>query len=185
MKVLVIGGSKGIGKDIVDYFNGKSVSRETGHNIQAPANRTKIKEMSLDFDIVVNHAFCGDNSQNFMLKELIDHWKFENKQDGYIFHTGTISTYYIKHDWNMYSVYKGQGDEIAKRAAKKCQHGAYPFRVTNIRPGMLDTEKSRNKPHWPGSGVKNTTYIDIIKYLYNLPKEVIIPELVLETRVPD
>jgi NAD(P)-dependent dehydrogenase (short-subunit alcohol dehydrogenase family) len=183
MKVLVIGGSKGIGKELVQHFNGKSVSRQTGHNIQHPANRNTICQLSLDFDVVVNHAFCGDNSQNFMLKDLVDNWNHNNK-DGYIFHTGTISTYFTKHDWNMYAVYKAQGDEIAKRAAKKCQHGAYPFRLTNIRPGMLDTEKSRNKQHWPGSGVKNTTYVNIIEYLYNLPSDVIIPELILETRVP-
>lgn len=183
MKILVIGGSQGIGKAVVEYFNGTNVSKSLGYNINKDDDRKRILEMSLEHNAVLNHAYSGNNSQSTMLIELIEYWK-ENNKDGYIFNTGTVNTYFSNNRWDLYPIYKMQQDEICKRAAKKFQENAYPFRITNIRPGMLDTEKSRQKPHWPGSGVTGDTYCNIIQYLYNLPKEVIIPEIVLETKVP-
>lgn len=186
MKIIVIGGSKGIGKAVVDYYspNSFSVSRLNGYNIKNIEDRKQIALLSLEYDAVLNHAYCGDESQSLMLEELILEWD-KNKKSGYIFNTGTVNTYYDKSDWNMYPVHKKVQDDLVKRAAKKCQWNGFRFRITNIRPGMLDTEKSREKPHWGGSGVTNETYCNIIDYLYNLPNEVIIPEIVLETRLPN
>lgn len=185
MKVLVIGGSQGIGKNIVDYYNPNSfsVSRENGYNINDFLKRKEICEISLNYDCVVNHAYSGNENQFNMLKELISFWK-EEKKGGYIFNTGTINTYYTKNDWNLYPIYKLQQDELCKRTAKKVQENQYPFRITNIRPGMLDTLKSRKKSHWPGSGVTSDNYCKVINFLYQLPEEVVIPEFIIETRVP-
>ena len=186
MKILVIGGSRGIGKAVCDAFNPNSlsVSRTNGYDIKNTNDRKKIAQLSLEYDIVLNHAYCGDESQTYMLEELITTWN-TNKKCGYIFNTGSISTYYNKNDWNMYPVHKSVQDDIIKRAAKKCQNNGFSFRITNIRPGMLDTEYSRQKSNWPGSGVSGKTYSNIIEYLYNLPSCVIIPEIVLETRLPN
>lgn len=183
--MLVIGGSKGIGKAVCDAFspNSFSVSRSTGHDIKNTDDRKQIAQLSLDYDAVLNHAYCGDTSQTHMLEELITEWN-ANKKTGYIFNTGSVSTYYDKSDWNMYPVHKNVQDDIIKRAAKKCQNNGFTFRITNIKPGMLDTEKSRQKTHWSGSGVTGDTFSNIIKYLYYLPNYVIIPEVVLETRLP-
>lgn len=186
MKILVIGGSKGIGKAVVDYYspNSFSVSRSNGYTIKDDSVRKDIAEMSLEYDAVLNHAYCGDLSQTLMLNDLISAWD-EKKKCGYIFNTGTISTYYDKSDWNMYPVFKNTQDDIIKRAAKKCQWNGFSFRITNIRPGMLDTDNSRQKPNWAGSGTTGDTYCSIINYLYNLPNEVIIPEIILEARLPN
>lgn len=186
MKILVIGGSQGLGKAVVDYYSPSSfsVSRSNGYDIKKEDIRKDIAKMSLDYDAILNHAYCGDNSQTQMLHQLINEWD-NNKKTGYIFNTGSVSTYYDKGDWNMYPLLKSVQDDLIKRAAKKCQWNGFKFRITNIRPGMLDTERSRQKDHWGGSGVTGTTFCNIIDYLYNLPNEVIIPEIILETRLPN
>jgi NAD(P)-dependent dehydrogenase (short-subunit alcohol dehydrogenase family) len=186
MKMLVIGGSRGIGKEVCDFFspNSYSLSRTNGYDIGNNDSRNEICNISLDYDCVLNHAYCGDDSQTKMLHQLINFWN-ANAKVGYIFNTGSVSTYFTKTDWNMYPIHKMQQDEIVKRAAKKCQGNGFPFRITNIRPGMLDTDRSRQKPHWPGSGVTGNTFCNVINYLYYLPNYVIIPEIVLETRIPN
>jgi NAD(P)-dependent dehydrogenase (short-subunit alcohol dehydrogenase family) len=186
MKILVIGGSSSIGKEVCENFspNSFSVSRSNGYDIRKLEDRIKISDLSLEYDAVLNHAYCGDHSQTHMLEALIYKWD-ENKKNGYIFNTGTVNTYYDRSDWNMYPVHKNLQDDIIKRAAKRCQYNGFTFRITNIRPGMLDTEKSRQKSHWPGSGVTGDTFCNVINYLYYLPNGVIIPEIVLETRTPD
>ena len=183
MKVLVIGGSKGIGKEIVNYYspNSFSVSRANGFNIDNVSDRNKIVMMSSDYDIIINHAYSGNTNQANMLFELVQHW-VDNDIQGYIFNTGTISTYYQKHDWNTYPVNKEMCDNLVKRAAKKCQEGQFKFRITNIRTGMLDTEKSRKKSHWHGNGITGMDFINIINFLYNSDKNLIVPEIVIETR---
>ena len=68
MKVLVIGGSKGIGKEIVDHFNGDSLSRTvTPIDICKENDRKSILDISLNYDIVVLHAYAHDNSQTKLL----------------------------------------------------------------------------------------------------------------------
>lgn len=184
MKVLVIGGSQGIGKDIVEHYapNSFSVSRTNGYNINKQEDRSKILDLSLEYDAVVNHAYCGNHSQTLMLMELIDKWKTDSKS-GYIFNTGSITTYFSKTDYNVYAIYKAQQDDICKRAAKKFQEGVFNFKITNIRPGMLDTDRSRQKPHWDGTGVTKDNYIEVIEFLYNTKPNIIIPEIVIETTV--
>ena len=59
MKILVIGGSYGIGKEVVNYFNGTSVSRTEGYDIKSILDREEISTLSLSFDSVLNHAYCG------------------------------------------------------------------------------------------------------------------------------
>jgi len=182
MKILVIGGGSGIGKDVVDYFapDSANASRSTGYNIMDPDSRRDIADMSLEYDAVLNHAYTGDMSQYMMLKLLYAFWNKE-KKSGYIFHTGTYSTYSMQ--WNVDSTYpdiKGASDELARKISKRCENNKTNFRCTNIRPGMLDTEKSRAKPHWKGNGVRGKEFCQLIEFLYNLPDDLCIPQIVLE-----
>ena len=153
MRVLVIGGAQGLGRDVVEYFapDSRNVSLSTGHDIRDENTRRTIANISLEYDAVLNHAYCGDMAQYMMLRELYNVWKTASHV-GYIFHTGTYSTYTI--NWNPNSNYtdmKMASDELAKKISKQCENNKVPFRPTNLRPGMLDTKKSRQKPHWEGS----------------------------------
>ena len=144
-----------------------------------------IKEMamiSLGFDVVVNHAYTGNMSQYFMLRELYQIWYGEKKR-GYIFHTGTQSTYSMQ--WNVNDPYpdlKISSDELARKISKVCENNKTNFRCTNIRPAMLDTEKSRLKPHWQGNGVRGKDFIKIIEFLYRLPEDLCISQIVLAAK---
>ena len=187
MKILVIGGAKGIGKDVVDYFapNSMNVSKSTGHNIMILEHRVAIANLSLEYDAVLNHAYTGDMSQYHMLRLLYQTWYNEGK-DGYIFHTGTYSTYSMQ--WNVNSQYpdiKISSDELARKISKRCENNKAKFRCTNIRPGMLDTEKSRLKPHWKGNGVRGKDFAKLIEYLYNLPEDLCVPQIVLAAKNDD
>lgn len=63
MRFLVIGGSEGLGKAVVEHYCGSmSVSRRNGYDINDAGIRLNIAEMSLDFDAVLNHAYCGNES---------------------------------------------------------------------------------------------------------------------------
>lgn len=184
MKTLVIGGGEGIGKEVVDYFapNSLNMSRRTGNDITNPISRETIAEMSLDFDAVLNHAYCGDMSQWHMLKKLYEVWRDANKK-GYIFHTGSYSTYTI--NWNPDSSYtdlKKASDELARKISKRCENNVLPFKLTNIRPGMLDTPRSRAKPHWEGNGIRGIDFAKLMEYLYNLPWDLCVPQIILEAK---
>jgi len=184
MKILVIGGGQGTGKDVVEYFapDSRNVSLSTGYNIKDEKVRRTIANISLEYNVVLNHAYCGDMSQYMMLKELYKVWK-NAKHIGYIFHTGTYSTYSI--NWNPESNYtdmKKASDELSKKISKQCENNILPFKITNLRPGMLDTKKSRLKPHWEGNGFKGIDFAKLIEYLYNLPWDICIPEIVVQTK---
>ena len=187
MKILVIGGGSGIGREVIDYFAPDSfnASRSNGFNITIPEDRIEIAEKSLSMDAVLNHAYTGDMSQYYMLKALYDVWSKANHK-GYLFHTGTYSTYSMQ--WNINSPYpdiKGASDELARKISKRCENNKVPFRCTNIRPGMLDTEKSRQKPHWKGNGIRALEFCKLIEFLYNLPEDVCVPHIVLAGKNDD
>jgi len=185
MKILVIGGGKGTGKDVVDYFapNSKNVSLSTGYNIRNPNRRREIAEMSLEYEAVLNHAYCGEMSQYMMLRQLYNHWK-DADHEGYIFHTGTYSTYSINWDPDSnYTDMKKASDELLKKMSKKCENNKHKFRCTNLRPAMLDTPKSRLKPHWEGTGVTGEDFAKIIEFLFNnVTDGLCVPEIVLSQK---
>jgi len=184
--VLVIGGTHGVGKQIIEHYapHSLSVSRTNGFNIQKRDDREKIVTLSLDYDIVVNHAYCGDSSQTDMLHELYNGWKEHNKE-GYIFNTGTIATYMVNNNKvQNYPATKIGQDVLCKQIAKQTQIRNVKFNVTNMICGMLDTERSRAKPHWPGTGLTGERYIEIMEWLYNMPEENVIPEIIIETKIP-
>ena len=188
MKVLVIGGSKGVGLDIVNHFDGDSISRnatDPGFNIRKDEDRTTIANLSLDYDVVVNHAYSGDFSQTLMLLNLFETW-VEAKHKGYLFNSGSDSSkiYRMKSSKDpMYAVLKASQNTLSHFISRNIQEGNTPMRYTNIIYGMLDTEKARARPHYK-NGVRGADICTVIEMLYNLPTDCLIPEFVMEARDP-
>ncbi len=185
-RFLVIGGSKGIGKAIVDHFEGDSVSRTNGYDIRRSESRQEIAQKSLDYDVVVNHAYCGDFSQILMLKDLYQAWCDNRKEGGYLLNTGTIATYRFDHkkkdDWWFYVSTKAGLDIFSNYMNHGCSWNSdLRFRMTNIRPGMLDTEKSRQKPHFK-NGIRGEDYCRLIEYLLSTPEDLMISEITMDAR---
>ena len=186
-KVLVIGGSRGIGLSIVNHFKGDSVSRSNGYDITNTPGRKKAADLSLNYDVVVNHAYTGDFSQILMLKELCSLWK-EKGKEGYIIHTGSMSSYRFNDRkdekwWFMAAAKKGSDEFINYLSHASAWREEIKFRITNIIPGMLDTEKDRKKLHFK-AGVRGEDYCQLMEYLLSTPKNLIISEIVLEAKCP-
>ena len=186
LKVLVTAGSAGIGKDIVKYFspNSLSLSRRNNFDIRIEKTRSDIAELSLEYDIFVNHAFAGDDSQTELLKSIFTLWR-ETKKAGYIFSTGTYGTYCSNGIDPIYIELKAKLDQAHFDLSRKVEIEDLPFRLTLLRPGMLDTEKSRRKPHWHGNGVRGEDYARIIEFLYDMPRDVQVSNLVIESLKPN
>ena len=186
MKCLVIGGTRGIGLDIVNYFNGDSVSRhgtDPGLNIRKDEDRGTIVNLSLNYDLVVNHAYSGDMSQTLMLNEMFQTWTL-NSHPGYLINSGSAASklYRMKAGKDpMYSVLKTTQNTLSHYISRSIQEGRIPMRYTNIIYGMLDTEKSRSKSHYK-NGVRGEDVCKVIELLYNLPGDCLIPEFVMEAR---
>ena len=185
MKILVTAGTDGIGKQIVDYFAPLSmgISRRNGYDIKNPEDRLRIAQLSLEYDVFFNHAYSRDESQNLLLQVVADRWLQENKK-GYIISTGTYGTYF-SYDLNSeYLSIKKKLDQISQSYSQKIEAGGIPFRMTLLRPGTLDTSRSRQKAHWRGNGIRGETICELIKFLYALPKDVQISNLVMESIIP-
>jgi len=188
-RVLVIGGTRGIGKDIVDFFQGDSVSRSepagAGFDIKLEQDRKSIAEVSMTYDICVNHAYDGANgiAQALLLKEIYEKWK-EVNWHGYLFNSSSDATmlYRMKPGKDMmYSAMKASLNTISHYISRDIQEGNVRMRYTNIIWGMLDTKKSRSKPHW-NNGVRGEDVCRVIDTLYNLSSDCLIPEFVMEAR---
>ena len=184
---LIIGGSRGVGNDILKHFKGDNVSRSSGYDITDPITRKKIAQKSLDYDVIVNHAYSRDFSQTYLLKELCFLWQ-EKKKKGYIINTGSVSSYrfYSGKDekWSFYSATKASSDQFINHFSHIVVRGnEVKFRITNVRLGMLDSEKDRKKPHFK-AGVKGKDYCQLIEYLLSTPENMIISEITMEAKCP-
>lgn len=89
MKCLIIGHTKNIGKSIFNALKntGHSVtgiSRSNGYDLSK--NYDEIKDLALEYDLVVNNAYCED-AQLKLLNDL-------NNKVSYIISIGSISGYY-------------------------------------------------------------------------------------------
>lgn len=180
---MVTGGSAGIGKEVFEYFkpNSKGISRTNNYDIREPEVRSEIAKMSLEYDIFFNHAYSRDSSQTELFKEVYKLWREKNKR-GYIFSTGTYGTYSSNGIDPEYVKLKSDLDLAHKEFAQQIKFEKLNFRITLLRLGLLDTERSRQKPQWPGYGLKGKDVADFILYLYRLPQDVFVPDVVLESK---
>lgn len=151
MKVAVTGHTRGIGKEIANYFvkHGFELvgfSKSTGYNIRDPEIRKKIVEESKECSVFVNNAMAMvDDSQTSMLKEIYESW---NGQPKLIINVSSISG---DHVWRENKL------QIPQPVYSKIKHDQDVFcasriglpRVLNLKPGMVDTDLTRIVPGKP------------------------------------
>jgi NADP-dependent 3-hydroxy acid dehydrogenase YdfG len=179
--ILITGGSKGVGKEIADYFapRSMSLSRSNGFDIGSVHARKEIVQKSLEYDIFINHAHNGHfEGQTSLLYELFEAWTQAGKS-GYIFNTGTIATYLPQKEFKRYAVIKKALEIANQQCCKKIENGLASFRMTLLKPGMLDSENSRKNTQWQGQTLRGQDIAPLIEYLYSTPKNVLINEMVL------
>ena len=181
--LLITGGNVSVGLEIFRHYqpNSKSVSYSSGHDIRLPEVRTQIAQLSLQYDIFFNHAYSLDRSQALLLEEVYQLWREENKA-GHIFTTGTYGTYSGAGIDTQYIQLKSELDELHKKFVQQVKYEKLNFNLTLLRLGMLDTERSRQKPHWPGHGVSGKDIVQLVEFIYGLPKNLLIDDVVYESK---
>ncbi len=192
MKVLITGGRSGIGHDFVKAFQADHLSRRDGFDIKDPAAITEIAERSLNYDVFINNAFDGPPHKGWanwgqanLMKALFCKWKDTEKQ-GYIFNIGSIgSTTEVDQyqDFELYRVSKYALDYYSLEATQAFLQKKVSFKTTLIRPGRLDTLKTRERASWTGVGHTGQEIIDILKLCLNSPKESCLSVIDLNCRI--
>lgn len=168
---LITGGDRGLGKTIVECFNGDSVSRRTGFDITKDVNA--IVEQSLKYDVFVNNAFDGPPQEawaNFAQTNLYlavyDAWKAAGKT-GYIFNIGSIGNRSIvapEPRFETYRIAKAALEHASRQGTQAFKQNHVKFKTTLINTDRLDTELSRSRPTWTGNGVSCYEVANFITY---------------------
>jgi len=150
MKVLVTGGSKGIGKAIVDKLKDNyevtSISRSEGYDLTKPEDLVKVKQLAKDCDILINNAGgVGSNPNEWRLAlyknyvimaELIESYLTREKAFGRVI---TISSIYGKEKGHNPGFTASKAAQIA---FMKCLSGRYnKITFNTICPGHIDVGK--------------------------------------------
>jgi NAD(P)-dependent dehydrogenase (short-subunit alcohol dehydrogenase family) len=186
MKMLVTGGNRGLGLDLVTRFQGTSLSRTDGYDITKDIKT--IAEQTLNYDIFVNNAFDGpphepwaNFAQTNLLYEVYQIWKANNKQ-GWIFNIGSVGEKSIKEPEPMFETYRTSKAALA-HASKQCtaafKNDLVRFKSTLITLDRLDTELSRTRPSWTGNGVSCQDVVNFIEYALSVKGNSCIEEVTI------
>ena len=171
MKILVTGGNRGLGKHLVEAFNGSSISRSIGLNIAK--DYKAIADISLEYDVIINNAFDGPPQEewaNFgqvhVLEAVYDLWSKNNKS-GHIFNIGSTGEKHIvarEPSFETYRVAKAALAHASKQCTASFKANKVPFKTTLITLDRLDTELSRSRATWTGNGIDLESVSKFIKF---------------------
>jgi len=184
MKVLVTGGNRGLGKHLVEVFNGTSISR--ADNLDITKDCDVIANLSLDYDVFVNNAFDGPPQEawaNFgqvrVLEAVYDSWSKNNKT-GYIFNIGSVGEKHVvarEPSFETYRVAKAALTHASRQCTASFKANLVPFKTTLITLDRLDTELSRSRSNWTGNGIALNDVSNFIKYAATLNRNTCIEEI--------
>jgi len=147
MKILVLGGTSGIGKLVADYFSATAVSRSTGHGL--PENAEKVISLSLEYEIIVN--CIPDESQNIILELL---WEEHKKLN--------LNTYFITVGSMGYRFKsKDHHKNLLQEFSEKLLLDQSKLRHTLVNPAWCYNAKDPS----PISLVEESQLLDIFKFL--------------------
>jgi NAD(P)-dependent dehydrogenase (short-subunit alcohol dehydrogenase family) len=186
MKILVTGGNRGLGLDIVNELSADGISRQSGFDITKDIKA--IAEKSLDYDVFINNAFDGppqeewaNFAQTNLLLEVYKQWTEQGKQ-GWIFNIGSIGEKHIvapDPSWETYRVSKAALKHASQQCTQAFKTNKVKFKTTLITPDRIDTELSRSRENWTGNGVQTKDIIDFIRYSLAVNPNTVIEEIVL------
>ena len=153
MRILVTGGSRGIGKDICDKFI------KEGHEVIAPTREELDLSQPLSFipdkiDVLINNAginlidsvFDGENYEEIMqvnyfsplrlFKLCLPHMKKQNY--GRIINIGSVWVDYAKSGRSAYSASKNALHSLTKSITS--EYGTYNILANTVSPGFFITD---------------------------------------------
>jgi NAD(P)-dependent dehydrogenase (short-subunit alcohol dehydrogenase family) len=183
--MLVTGGNRGLGQEIVNRFNATSISRSSGYDITKHAR--EIAEKSLDYDVFVNNAFDGPPQEewaNFgqiqVLYEIYTLWKANNKK-GHIINIGSIGQRTIvapEPSFETYRIAKAALKHASLQSSRAFKDNLVQFKTTLLTLDRLDTELTRSRASWTGNGVDCASVCDQIALILSLNSNSCIEEIV-------
>jgi len=183
MKMLVTGGKRGLGEQLVDVFAADSASRVNGFDINL--NTHELAVLSLEYDVFVNNAFDGppqelwaDFGQAQLYFAVYDAWKTAGKS-GHIFNIGSVGEKHIvapEPRFETYRVAKAALAHASRQGTHAFKQNLVKFRTTLITPDRLDTELSRSRSTWTGNGMALTDVSNFIRYATSVSSNTVIEE---------
>lgn len=144
MKIAITGHTKGIGKEIFEYFQSQGhtcigFARSNGYDIGLKEDRERILTETLDCDIFVNNAcVLTDNSQFILLRAKHAQWLKTNK---IIINVSSKAGDFAKSshfEWPLYASFKERQDAFCELTYGN------PW-VINLKPGTVDTEMTQKQ----------------------------------------
>lgn len=189
MTYLITGGSRGLGKHLVETFDGDSISRtENNLDITKEYDQAVIALKSLDYDVFINNAFDGppheqhaNFAQTTLLWKVYETWKQNNKV-GYIFNIGSSGSKSLASPDPMFETYRSSKAALefaSKQCTKAFKDNLVPFKTTLITLDRLDTELTRSRASWTGNGINLSDVSEFIKYALSVSNNTVIEETVL------
>jgi short-subunit dehydrogenase involved in D-alanine esterification of teichoic acids len=184
MKVLITGGNRGLGLELVKNLNGTSISRADG--IDITRDHKQIAEISVNYDVFINNAFDGppqeawaNFAQTNLYMAVYDAWKTANKQ-GWIINIGSSGSKSIiapEPRFETYRISKAALEHASKQGTQAFKQNKVPFKTTLITLDRLDTELSRSRSNWTGNGIDLTDVYNFIDYGSNINPNTCIEEI--------
>jgi hypothetical protein len=184
MKVLITGGNRGLGLELVKNLNGTSISRADG--IDITRDHKQIAEISVNYDVFINNAFDGppqeawaNFAQTNLYMAVYDAWKTANKQ-GWIINIGSSGSKSIiapEPRFETYRISKAALEHASKQGTQAFKQNKVPFKTTLITLDRLDTELSRSRSNWTGNGINLTDVYNFIDYGSNINPNTCIEEI--------
>jgi hypothetical protein len=199
MKILITGGSKGLGKYLTEQFGADSIGRTEGYDITKPEDQQRIAQKSLEYDVFINNAFDGPPSEewaNFgqvgVYFAVYEAWQFA-KKGGQIFNIGSVGSKIIvppepRH--RTYCVAKSALDMASKQGTQAFKRNVCKFKTTLVVCDKLDTEEHPHwKPGWPeafwppldkwdGHGINLKNIYNFMQYCLSLDENTCVEETV-------
>jgi len=176
MKIAITGATKGIGKEIYNYFMDygyavSNFSRENGWDIGDEGKRYALTKELQDYDVLINNAFSQNdfNAQFELLKAM--HWVWHKQENKIIYNIGSRITDFDEFDNNLARQY-AQAKKKQDNFIRKHSHG-HPMLV-NIRPGAVDTEFLVD-PNIPKMSTRQ--FIGVFDFLWQNRKDLYIRDI--------
>jgi hypothetical protein len=154
MQVAITGHNGGLGLAIFNYFL-KRGDRVVGFSRSNGFNISTSKELVLasikDFDIFVNNAYSGDNSQQLLLEQVYNLWAGQDKIIINISSRYTNGTEQYCNDKNLQDLF--------------CKSKEYTLpHILNLKPGLIDTNRVK---HIPGKRMTVDDVVNVLDFALN------------------
>lgn len=184
-RALVTGGNRGLGLVLASHLEGDSASRASGTDIVA--DRTRLANSSLYYDIFINNAYDGELGESRhhygqvqLLSEVAMLWR-DNRKTGHIINIGGVGaddTSAPFPGWETYNANKAALKHHSLQWTQAFRTGQVPFRTSLITVDRLDTPLGRSMASWTGNGVACDDICHMIDLCLNIQQNSCIGEIV-------